>query len=133
MKLLIEQMQKNWNENTLVNLERALLPTSRMGGHIVQGHIDTVTKIIDIKNKNKSSVWKFELKKSIEKYIVKKGSICLDGISLTIADKTEDYFSIALIPHTLDITSWDKKEVGDVINVEVDILGKYLESLTGAK
>lgn len=124
---------KNWNENTLVNLERALLPTSRMGGHIVQGHIDTVTKIIDIKNKNKSSVWKFELKKSIEKYIVKKGSICLDGISLTIADKTEDYFSIALIPHTLDITSWDKKEVGDVINVEVDILGKYLESLTGAK
>ena len=121
---------KNWNENTLVNLERALLPTSRMGGHIVQGHVDTVVKIIDIENKIKSAVWKFELKKSIERYIVKKGSICLDGISLTIANKTENYFSIALIPHTLDITSWNKKEVGNTINVEVDILGKYLESLT---
>ena len=123
---------KNWNKNTLVNLERALLPTSRMGGHIVQGHIDAVLKIIEIKNKDKSAVWKFELKKSIEKYIVNKGSICLDGISLTIANKTENYFSIALIPHTLDITSWNRKKVGNVVNVEVDILGKYLESLTGA-
>ena len=101
-----------------------------MGGHIVQGHVDTIVKIIDIENKIKSAVWKFELKKSIERYIVKKGSICLDGISLTIADKTENYFSISLIPHTLDITSWNKKEVGNTINVEVDILGKYLESLT---
>lgn len=123
---------KNWRENSLVNLERALLPTSRMGGHIVQGHIDTVVKIIDMKNKNESAVWKFELKDSIKRYIVKKGSICLDGISLTIADKTENYFSIALIPHTLNITSWNRKKVGDMINVEVDILGKYLESLAGS-
>ena len=121
---------KNWKKNTLINLERALLPTSRMGGHIVQGHIDTVLKIIDIKNEKDSAVWRFQLKNTIKRYIVKKGSICLDGISLTIADKTENYFSVALIPHTLNITSWNRKEIGDSINVEVDILGKYLESLT---
>jgi riboflavin synthase len=121
---------KNWKQNTLINLERALLPTSRMGGHIVQGHVDTVVKIIDIENEKDSAVWRFELKNTIKRYIVKKGSICLDGISLTIADKTENYFSVALIPHTLNITSWNRKEIGDSINVEVDILGKYLESLT---
>ena len=122
---------KNWVPGYCINLERALLPTSRMGGHIVQGHIDTVVKIRDMTFNDKSSVWRFELKNDIKKYIVKKGSICLDGISLTIADKTETDFSVALIPHTLEVTSWSNKKINDTINVEVDILGKYLESLTG--
>jgi riboflavin synthase len=122
---------KNWVLGYCINLERALLPTSRMGGHIVQGHIDTVVKIRDMTFDDKSSVWRFELKNNIKKYIVKKGSICLDGISLTIADKTETDFSVALIPHTLEVTSWSNKKINDTINVEVDILGKYLESLAG--
>ena len=122
---------KNWVPGYSINLERALLPTSRMGGHIVQGHIDTIVKIRDMTFNDKSSVWRFELKNDIKKYIVKKGSICLDGISLTIADKTETDFSVALIPHTLEVTSWSNKKINDTINVEVDILGKYLESLTG--
>ncbi len=122
---------KNWVPGYCINLERALLPTSRMGGHIVQGHIDTIVKIRDMTFNDKSSVWRFELKNDIKKYIVKKGSICLDGISLTIADKTETDFSVALIPHTLEVTSWSNKKINDTINVEVDILGKYLESLTG--
>ena len=121
---------KNWVPGYSINLERALLPTSRMGGHIVQGHIDTVVKIKDITFDDKSAVWRFELKNNIKKYIVKKGSICLDGISLTIAEKTETDFSVALIPHTLEVTSWNNKKINDTINVEVDILGKYLESLT---
>ena len=122
---------KNWVPGYSINLERALLPTSRMGGHIVQGHIDTVVKIKDMTFDDKSAVWRFELKNNIKKYIVKKGSICLDGISLTIAEKTETDFSVALIPHTLEVTSWSNKKINDTINVEVDILGKYLESLTG--
>ena len=122
---------KNWVPGYSINLERALLPTSRMGGHIVQGHIDTVVKIKDMTFDDKSAVWRFELKNNIKKYIVKKGSICLDGISLTIAKKTETDFSVALIPHTLEVTSWSNKKINDTINVEVDILGKYLESLTG--
>jgi|TARA_B110000003_G_scaffold196881_1_gene195528 riboflavin synthase len=121
---------KNWVPGYSINLERALLPTSRMGGHIVQGHIDTVVKIKDMTFDDKSAVWRFELKNNIKKYIVKKGSICLDGISLTIAEKTETDFSVALIPHTLEVTSWSNKKINDTINVEVDILGKYLESLT---
>ena len=122
---------KNWVPGYSINLERALLPTSRMGGHIVQGHIDTVVKIKDMVFDDKSAVWRFELKNDIKRYLVKKGSICLDGISLTIADKTETDFSVALIPHTLEVTSWSNKKINDTINVEVDILGKYLESLTG--
>ena len=122
---------KNWVPGYSINLERALLPTSRMGGHIVQGHIDTVVKIKDMVFDDKSAVWRFELKNDIKRYLVKKGSICLDGISLTIADKTEIDFSVALIPHTLEVTSWSNKKINDTINVEVDILGKYLESLTG--
>jgi len=122
-----------WKQGNIVNLERALLPTSRMGGHIVQGHIDSVTKIKKITSDDKSAVWTFELNNKINKYIVKKGSICLDGISLTIANKLKDSFSVALIPHTLSLTSWNKKKIGDFINVEVDILGKYLESLMGDK
>jgi riboflavin synthase len=122
---------KNWVPGYSINLERALLPTSRMGGHIVQGHIDTVVKIKDMTFDDKSAVWRFVLKNDIKRYLVKKGSICLDGISLTIADKTETDFSVALIPHTLEVTSWSNKKINDTINVEVDILGKYLESLTG--
>ncbi|MDB9853900.1 riboflavin synthase [Candidatus Marinimicrobia bacterium] len=124
---------KLWKIGDLINLERALLPTSRMGGHIVQGHIDTISKVKKIIINEKSAVWEFELNNKIKKYIVEKGSICLDGISLTIANKFENSFSVALIPHTISVTSWKEKKIGDFINVEVDILGKYLESIMGAK
>jgi riboflavin synthase len=124
---------KLWKISDLINLERALLPTSRMGGHIVQGHIDTISKVKKIIINEKSAVWEFELNNKIKKYIVEKGSICLDGISLTIANKFENSFSVALIPHTISVTSWKEKKIGDFINVEVDILGKYLESIMGAK
>ena len=124
---------KLWKVGDLINLERALLPTSRMGGHIVQGHIDTISKVKKIIINEKSAVWEFELNNKIKKYIVEKGSICLDGISLTIANKFENSFSVALIPHTISVTSWKEKKICDFINVEVDILGKYLESIMGAK
>ncbi len=119
---------KFWQKGTKINLERSLLPSTRLGGHFVQGHIDEVTIIHDIIQHKNSATWYFDLNKSIDKYIVEKGSICLDGISLTVATKNNKYFSVALIPHTLDITNWNKKNIGDLINVEVDIMAKYIES-----
>jgi riboflavin synthase len=124
---------KFWDINTKLNLERSLLPTTRLGGHFVQGHVDTTIKIKDINQNNESAVWHFELTEKINNYIVEKGSICLDGISLTIANKFEGSFSIALIPHTLEITTWNKKKIGDSINVEVDMMAKYLENFIGYK
>ena len=124
---------KFWNINTKLNLERSLLPTTRLGGHFVQGHVDTTIKIKDINQNNESAVWHFELTEKINNYIVEKGSICLDGISLTIANKFEGSFSIALIPHTLEVTTWNKKKIGDSINVEVDMMAKYLENFIGYK
>ena len=78
-----------------------------------------------------SAVWHFSLDKNLEKFIVHKGSICLDGISLTVAHKDKDYFSIALIPHTLNTTTWKHKNVKDMVNVEVDIMAKYIENFLG--
>ena len=124
---------KFWETGTEVNLERSLLPTTRLGGHFVQGHVDTIINIKDIRQINESAVWNFEMPEKIKNYIVVKGSICLDGISLTIADKLRKSFSVALIPHTLEITTWNKKKIGDSINVEVDMMAKYLENFIGIK
>tara|TARA_B100000945_G_scaffold3781_1_gene3164 strand:+ start:183 stop:782 length:600 start_codon:yes stop_codon:yes gene_type:complete len=124
---------KFWEIDTEINLERSLLPTTRLGGHFVQGHVDTTIKINDIHQNNESAVWNFEMPKKIGNYIVEKGSICLDGISLTISNKFHDSFSVALIPHTLEITTWKNKKIGDSINVEVDMMAKYLENFIGNK
>ena len=124
---------KFWETGTEVNLERSLLPTTRLGGHFVQGHVDTTINIKDIRQINESAVWNFEMPEKIKNYIVVKGSISLDGISLTIADKLRKSFSVALIPHTLEITTWKKKKIGDSINVEVDMMAKYLENFIGNK
>ena len=124
---------KFWDVDSRINLERSLLPTTRLGGHFVQGHIDTITKIKNIKKNEESAVWDFVLTGDIKNYVVEKGSISLDGISLTIAKKLKNSFSVALIPHTLEVTTWKKKNVGDYINVEVDMMAKYLENFIGHK
>ena len=124
---------KFWDVDSKINLERSLLPTTRLGGHFVQGHVDTITEIKNIKRNEASAVWDFTLTSDIKNYVVEKGSISLDGISLTIAKKFEDYFSVALIPHTLNITTWKEKKIGDFINVEADMMAKYLENFIGNK
>ena len=124
---------KFWEIDTEINLERSLLPTTRLGGHFVQGHVDTTIKIKDINQNNESALWNFEMPEKIDNYIVEKGSVCLDGISLTIANKFHKSFSVALIPHTLQITTWKKKKIGDSINIEVDMMAKYLENFIGYK
>ena len=117
-----------WKEKDELNLERALLPSTRMGGHFVQGHVDCVTKIKNVQYFHKSSTWTFEMDDDIEKYIVEKGSIALNGVSLTVASKNENTFDVALIPHTIELTTFGNLVAGDSVNVEVDILGKYIEN-----
>ena len=120
---------KSWNNGTKLNLERALLPTSRMGGHFVQGHVDGTVKILDIIPMDDSAVWHFSLPEKLQSFLVDKGSICLDGISLTIVEKFDNYFTVALIPHTLSVTTWGQKRVNDLVNIEVDIMAKYIQNL----
>ena len=124
---------KNWKNDSAINLERALLPSSRMGGHFVQGHIDCTSKITDIKMTDESAIFSFTLPGPYQKYIVEKGSICLDGISLTVASINNKEFSIAVIPHTIEVTNWKKSKVGDLVNLEVDIISKYVENLIDKK
>ena len=122
-----------WKNKDELNLERALLPSTRMGGHFVQGHVDCVTSVENIQYFDKSSIWTFKMDKKISKYIVEKGSIALNGVSLTTAEKLVETFSIAIIPHTTELTTFGTLSIGDSVNVEVDILGKYIENFYGDK
>lgn len=112
-----------------VNLERALKLSGRLGGHIVTGHIEATGKIKEKKTAGNSYLFFIEAPKEILRYIIQKGSIAVDGISLTVVDLTERSFSIAVIPHTLDVTTLGTKGAGDTVNLETDIIGKYVEKM----
>ena len=116
----------NLKPGDIVNIERSLKTGDRLEGHFVLGHVDGVGTIKKIKNKPKEvQVW-FEVPKELSKYVVKKGSIAVDGISLTIVDIKNNLASVCLIPHTIEITNFKTKNVGDKLNIETDILGKYI-------
>lgn len=116
-----------------VNLERALTLSSRLGGHIVSGHIDCVGKLVKKEQFTDFYNLDFEIPKSQEKYVVYKGSITINGISLTIAKIDENVFRVAVIPHTYNHTNLCHLKIGDSVNIETDILGKYIEKLLSAK
>jgi riboflavin synthase len=113
-----------------VNLERALPVGARLGGHIVQGHVDGVADIVAVRDEGEGWWITFQPPFEMMRYIVEKGSICLDGISLTVANAAYNKFSVALIPHTREVTSAGSWESGGRVNVEVDIVAKYVERLT---
>jgi riboflavin synthase len=111
-----------------VNIERSLKVGERLEGHFVLGHVDGVGIISKIeKQSNQIQIW-IKLTKELSKYIIKKGSITVDGISLTVVDTLKDQFSVSIIPHTMKITNLRYKKVGDKVNIETDILGKYILS-----
>jgi riboflavin synthase len=114
-----------------VNLERALRLSDRLGGHIVTGHVDNTGRIISRKPVGEYTFYTFESPPEILKYVVKKGSIAIDGISLTVNDLDRRSLSVAIIPHTLTATNLGGKNIGDKVNLEVDIIGKYVEKLLG--
>ena len=112
-----------------VNLERALTLSKRLGGHIVSGHIDGVGIIKNISKNDRDIIIKIEVPASLMKYIIEKGSVAVDGISLTVAEVNKNIFSIAIIPHTFKETILYYKKEGDKVNIENDIIGKYVEKL----
>jgi len=116
----------NVKAGSTVNVERSLKVGDRLEGHFVLGHIDGVATIIKIEKKPKEvKIW-FKIPKKLTKYVVKKGSIALDGISLTLVDVKKDVASVCLIPHTINVTNFKSKKIGDKLNIETDVLGKYI-------
>lgn len=113
-----------------VNLERALQVGSSLGGHIVQGHVDGVGQVVDIKEHSGSVEFRIEIPAQLTKYIVEKGSVAVDGVSLTVNRSENNQFSVTVIPHTKLKTTFSKLKIGDRVNLEVDIIGKYVEKLT---
>ncbi len=117
-----------------VNLERSMKVGDRLGGHIVQGHVDTVAVLKAVKKQRDSVVWEIGgIGKSWMKYLVEKGSVAVDGVSLTVNRLFPDGFSVQLIPITLDVTTFGEKRPGDILNIEFDIIGKYVERLLSYK
>lgn len=112
-----------------VNLERALLPTTRMGGHFVSGHVDGTGLIEAIEPRGKDFFFKIKPPADSLRYIVHKGCVTVDGISLTVAEVDESGFAIWLIPHTMEVTNLHTKQVGDLVNLEYDLIAKYVEKL----
>ena len=112
-----------------VNLERALAAGDRFGGHLVAGHVDATTRVTRILPSGDFWTISFALDPSWARYVVEKGSIALDGISLTVAALRDREFDVAVIPHTLNATALGDRKVGDLLNVEVDVLGKYVERI----
>ena len=117
----------NVKVGSTVNIERSLKVGDRLEGHFVLGHIDGVTTITKIEKKPKEVKFWFKIPKKLTKYVVKKGSIALDGISLTVVDAKKDITSVCLIPQTIKVTNFKSKKVGDKLNIETDILGKYIK------
>ena len=129
-EMIDETMKKtdlgNLKVGSLINVERSLKVGERLEGHFVLGHIDGVATITKIEKKQKEvKIW-FRIPKKLAKYVVQKGSIALDGISLTLVDVKKDLASVCLIPHTIKITNFRTKKIGDKLNIETDILGKYI-------
>jgi len=116
-----------------VNLERAVTPETRLGGHIVQGHVDATGKFLSSENHGDSWTFRFAYPKEIAQYLVFKGSVAVDGVSLTIANLTDDHFEIAVIPKTLELTNFSQLKPGDEVNFEADVLAKYVERMLGAR
>ena len=114
-----------------VNLEKALRPTDGLDGHIVQGHVEGVGTIREIAPEGNALVYRIETPKELLRYIVEKGSVAIDGISLTVTETDDTGFSVSLIPHTAKMTTLGYKSVGDSVNLETDILARYVEKMLG--
>ena len=119
----------DWAVGTQVNLERAMRIGDELGGHIVSGHVDAVAEVVDMTPEGDSMRFSFEAPADFAKYIAPKGSVCLDGVSLTVNEVDGNRFGVNIISHTQSATSFGQRKIGDRINLEVDVLAKYVEKL----
>jgi len=120
---------KNWQINQKINLEFSMRLNDEFGGHLVSGHVDNVTQIIDIKNIKESWKFDFAIPKNLAKFIAPKGSITINGTSLTINEVTDKIFSINIIKHTMENTVFQYSKVNDFVNLEIDLIARYLSQL----
>ncbi|MGX5730524.1 riboflavin synthase [Pseudoxanthomonas beigongshangi] len=116
-----------------VNLERAMRPTDRLGGHLVSGHVDGMGRVLDIREDARAQRWRFSAPAALLRYVARKGSICVDGVSLTVNEVDDAGFEVALIPHTVSHTAFAQTRVGDAVNLEIDLVARYVERLLGAR
>lgn len=114
-----------------VNLEKALRLADRLGGHLVSGHVDGVGKVVSITPDGRSLRWTFEVPAALSRYIAHKGSVCIDGTSLTVNEVSGHRFGVNLIPHTVEHTAFHARKAGDEVNIEVDVVARYIERLIG--
>ena len=120
-------------EGDAVNLERAMTPEKRFGGHIVQGHVDGVGEVLRVTPEGDAEIWEFSAPESVLKYAVEKGSVCIDGISLTLVAVREGSFTVSILPQTKEATNLKGLVPGDRVNLEADVIGKYVERLLGPR
>lgn len=116
-----------------LNLERAMRPTDRLGGHLVSGHVDGLGRVLSVHADARAQRWRLAAPAGLLRYIARKGSICVDGVSLTVNAVDGDGFEVALIPHTVAHTRFAQIGVGDAVNLEIDLVARYVERLLGAR
>lgn len=121
-----------WRVGTRVNLERALRPADELGGHLVTGHIDAVAAIVAREDEDDGARFVFEVPQALSRFIAEKGSVALDGTSLTVNRVDGNRFAVTIIPHTLRLTTWAERQPGDGVNLEVDLIARYLDRLRQA-
>jgi riboflavin synthase len=124
---------KSTRKGAMVNLERALTPNGRLGGHFVTGHIDGTGTIVRWERSGADHLLDIQAPKEVMRYIIFKGSVAVDGISLTVAAAAAKQFRIWIIPHTFEVTALRERQVGDAVNLEADLLGKYVEKFVAAR
>ena len=115
----------------VINLERAMRPTDRLGGHLVSGHVDGLGQVLSIRDDARAQRWRFAAPAGLLRYIARKGSICVDGVSLTVNEVDDVGFEVALIPHTVAHTAFAATGVGSAVNLEIDLVARYVERLVG--
>ncbi len=120
-------------EGAALNLERAMRPSDRLGGHLVSGHVDGVGRVLSVHEDARAQRWRFSAPACLLRYVAKKGSICVDGVSLTVNEVDGEGFEVALIPHTVAHTRFSETRVGDAVNLEIDLVARYVERLLGAR
>lgn len=123
---------RQWRPGTRINLERSLKIGDELGGHIVTGHVDGVAEILKIEDFDGMRLLEFRAPPALSRFIAEKGSVCLDGASLTVNSVEGDVFSVLLIPHTLKLTTFGERRVGDEVNLEVDLMARYAARLAAA-
>ncbi len=116
-------------DGAMINLERAMRPTDRLGGHLVSGHVDGLGQVLSIHDDARAQRWRFAAPASLLRYIARKGSICVDGVSLTVNEVDAEGFEVALIPHTVAHTAFMVTGVGSAVNLEIDLVARYVERL----